>query len=43
MVDEVAAKKQIPHFEKEGNVYHFEDFFRGLQKENRGNGDDTDG
>lgn len=36
MVDEVAAKKQIPHFEKEGNVYHCEDFFRSLQEKNKG-------
>lgn len=36
-------KKEIPCFERDGNVYHCEDFFRGLQKENRGNGDDTDG
>lgn len=36
MVDEVAAKKQIPHFEREGNVYHCEDFFKSLQEKNKG-------
>lgn len=30
-------KKEIPCFEREGNVYHCEDFFKSLQEKNIGN------